>query len=54
MTAYGIGALYGGVHTAEELIATMLTPGEFEDYAARVLEVNGFQTEAERIEEAKN
>ncbi len=43
-----------GVHTAEELIATMLTPGEFEDYSAKVLEVNGFQTEAERIEEAKN
>lgn len=42
-----------GVHTAEELIATMLTPGEFEDYSAKVLEVNGFQTEAERIEEAK-
>lgn len=43
-----------GVHTAEELIATMLSPGEFEDYSAKVLEVNGFQTDAERIEEAKN
>ena len=43
-----------GVMSAEELIATMLLPGEFEDYAARVLEVNGFKTETELVEEAKN
>lgn len=43
-----------GVHTAEELIQTMLTPGEFEAYGAKVLEVNGFATTEEMVDEAKN
>ncbi|MEG1428113.1 MAG: phage portal protein, partial [Oscillospiraceae bacterium] len=43
-----------GVQTAEDLLLTMLTPGEFEDYAQRVLEINGFQSEREMAEEAKN
>ena len=32
----------------------MLTPGEFEDYSAKVLEVNGFQNVQELVDEAKN
>ena len=43
-----------GVMSAEQLITTMLTPAEFEDYTTRVLQVNGFQTGAEMVEEAKN
>lgn len=43
-----------GVQSAEELITTMLTPGEFDDYAMKVLEVNGFVSDEEIIEEAKN
>ena len=39
---------------AENLIQTMLTPGEFEDYSAKVLEVNGFTSKAELVDEAKN
>ena len=39
---------------AEKLITTMLTPGEFEDYSAKVLEVNGFQNVQELVDEAKN
>ena len=38
----------------EKLITTMLTPGEFEDYSAKVLEVNGFQNVQEMVDEAKN
>lgn len=39
---------------AEKLLVTMLTPGEFEDYSAKVLEVNGFQNTQELVDEAKN
>ena len=43
-----------GVKTAEELLQTMLTSGEFERYAAKIFEVNGFASTAELVEEAKN
>ena len=43
-----------GVKGAENLIATMLTPGEFEDYSAKVLEVNGFDDKNALVDEAKN
>lgn len=43
-----------GVNGAENLITTMLTPAEFEDYSTAVLKVNGFKTDAELLEEAKN
>ena len=43
-----------GVMGAEQLITTMLTPAEFEDYSTKVLQVNGFQTGEEMVEEAKN
>lgn len=39
---------------AETLLQVMLTPGEFEDYSARVLEVNGFKNQNELVDEAKN
>lgn len=39
---------------AENLIMAMLTPGEFEDYAAKVLEINGFTNKDELVDEAKN
>lgn len=43
-----------GAMGAEKLITTMLTPGEFEDYSSKVLEVNGFQSADELVDEAKN
>lgn len=43
-----------GVMSAEELISTMLTPGEFEDYATAVMKANGFDDEKNLVEEAKN
>ena len=43
-----------GVMGAEQLITTMLTPAEFEDYSTKVLQVNGFQTGEEMVAEAKN
>lgn len=43
-----------GVMSAEELISTMLTPGEFEDYATAVMKANGFDGEENLVEEAKN
>ena len=43
-----------GVMSAEELISTMLTPGEFEDYATAVMKANGFDDEENLVEEAKN
>lgn len=39
---------------AESLITAMLSPGEFEDYSTKVLEVNGFNSEDELVDEAKN
>ncbi len=43
-----------GVQSAEELISSMLTPGEFEDYSEKVFAVNGFIADSEMAEEAKN
>ena len=43
-----------GVMDAPTLIATMLTPGELEDYSAKVLEVNGFESAQELVDTAKN
>ena len=43
-----------GVMGAENLITTMLTAGEFEDYSAKILELNGFSASDELIDEAKN
>lgn len=43
-----------GVMGAEQLITTMLTPAEFEDYSTKVLQVNGFQTGDEMVTDAKN
>ncbi len=43
-----------GAMGAEQLITTMLTPAEFEDYSTKVLEVNGFQSGEEMVAEAKN
>ena len=39
---------------AEQLLVAMLTPAEFEDYSRKVFEANGFQTDDEIVEEAKN
>ena len=39
---------------AENLLQAMLRPGEFEDYSAMVLEVNGFKNKDDLIDEAKN
>lgn len=47
-----------GVKSAEALITTMLTPGEFEKYAYFILEVNGFDNgvnvNQEMVDDAKN
>lgn len=43
-----------GVMGAEQLITTMLSPAEFEDYSEKVLQTNGFQSGDEMVEEAKN
>ena len=43
-----------GVMGAADLIGAMLTPAEFEEYASRVLEQNGFKTDAQMVDEAKN
>ncbi len=44
-----------GVKSAEELLGVMLKPGEFEDYTAKVLEVNGFTEDIrDAVDEAKN
>lgn len=39
---------------AENLITVMLSPGEFEDYSTKVLEVNDFNNKDELVDEAKN
>lgn len=39
---------------AENLLRTMLLPGEYADYLAKVQEVCGFDTMDELVEEAKN
>jgi hypothetical protein len=43
-----------GVMGAETLLVAMLTPGEFEDYSGKVLEVNGFTNQQELVDEVKN
>lgn len=43
-----------GCMGAEQLLTTMLSPAEFEDYSTKVLRVNGFQTGDEMVEDAKN
>lgn len=43
-----------GAAKPEELLGKMLIGGEFDDYAGKVFEVNGFKAEAELVDEAKN
>lgn len=44
-----------GVMGAESLLKTMLTPGEYAEYLAKVQEINGFDIDLqEEVEEAKN
>ena len=43
-----------GVKKPEELLGKMLIGGEFDDYVTEVFRVNGFRTEAELVDEAKN
>ena len=43
-----------GVAKPEDLVGAMLIGGEFEDYIAEVLRVNGFKSESELVDEAKN
>lgn len=42
------------INGADKLLTTMLTPAEFDNYTTKVMEVNGFQTGEEMVEEAKN
>lgn len=43
-----------GVVKPEELVGTMLIGGEFDDYVTEVFRINGFKTENEMVDEAKN
>ena len=43
-----------GVVKPEELVGVMLIGGEFDDYVAEVFRINGFKTENELVDEAKN
>lgn len=43
-----------GVMGAEQLVRTMLKPGEYLDLVTKVQEVNGYITQEELVEEAKN
>ena len=43
-----------GVMGAEQLISAMLSPGEFDAYILAILELNGFTSEGELVDEAKN
>lgn len=43
-----------GVMKPEELLGAMLIGGEFDDYVTEVFRANGFQTENELVDEAKN
>lgn len=42
------------VKKAEDLISSMLTPGEFDEYVAQILNLCGFKSADELTEEAKN
>ena len=52
VTAKGKGA--GFLAKPEELVGALLIGGEFDDYVAKVFQANGFQTEEELADEAKN
>lgn len=43
-----------GVATPHELLGKMLIGGEFDDYVTEVFRINGFKTENELVDEAKN
>ena len=44
-----------GVMGADNLLKTMLSPGEYADYLSKIQEINGFDTDFEdQVEEAKN
>ena len=43
-----------GAYSADQLISAMLTPGEFDDLVLAIVELNGFTTEGELVDEAKN
>jgi hypothetical protein len=44
-----------GVKSADELLKKMLLPGEYSEYKAKVMEVNGYDMSMEElVDEAKN
>ena len=44
-----------GVKSAEDLLKAMLLPGEYTEYKAKIMEVNGFDMSMEElVDEAKN
>lgn len=43
-----------GVKTPEALLGTMLIGGEFDDYVTEVFRVNGFKSENDLVDDAKN
>ncbi len=43
-----------GVKTPEALLGKMLIGGEFDDYVTEVFRINGFKSEADLVDEAKN
>lgn len=43
-----------GVLTPHELLGRMLIGGEFDDYVTEVFRINGFKSESELVDEAKN
>ena len=43
-----------GALSAEQLISAMLTPGEFDDLFLAIADLNGFNSDADLVEEAKN
>ena len=43
-----------GVAKPEDLLGAMLIGGEFDDYVTEVFRINGFKTENEQVDEAKN
>ncbi len=43
-----------GVKTPEALLGKMLIGGEFDDYVTKVFRVNGFKSEPDLVDDAKN
>lgn len=43
-----------GVTKPEDLLGKLLIGGEFDDYVTEVFQINGFKTEDELVDEAKN